>query len=269
MGFKILPKKRKKRKGKRHSPPHKKWKDEFYVEIFEYARTGMSNNEIAQAIGVAKDTFANYVYEKPALKAALKRARTAEDSTFLDYVYKHLPSDLQEKWDKIHAFHKEKNGMLKVKAMVEQCGIRTKQHLFLYAFCHYSFNPTMALRKLCLSKKKDLDVWVETDPDFAKLLEEVNWHKANFFEDALIRQVKAGEIHAIIFANKTFNRDRGYGEKAKGETEDKAPPNLISIETLNLTLESKKELLASLRKQNLQIEDGRVIPVESREVDDA
>ncbi len=68
--------------------------------------------------------------------------------------------------------------------------------------------------------------------------------KKDLFESALVGLVKQGEPSAVVFANKTLNRDRGYNDKVEvthvlGEQH--------SVEDLQLSLEQRKEILAAIR----------------------
>jgi hypothetical protein len=60
--------------------------------------------------------------------------------------------------------------------------------------------------------KRTIDGWLRSDPEFPELMAEVEFHKKNFFESGLVGQVEEGNVQSIIFANRTYNRDRGYGE---------------------------------------------------------
>lgn len=225
------------------------WRDEFYVTVYESAKAGMRNEEIAGVLGCTPLTFAQWCKTKRALADALARGRAKDKPTFTEYVYGRLPLSLKKVWKKINRMSEEANGLVKVQRILENKGEHVQQHLFIYAFCNCNFNASRALRKLGLSKAT-LNKWVESDPNFVALFEEIDWHKANFFEDALVKKIKAGDIHAIIFANKTFNRDRGYGEKTQVEVSGEVnhTHKILNEDVLSrLSLACRQELLQALR----------------------
>lgn len=236
--------------------PRARWSDTFYVRCYELARAGHSDQDIAAQLGVSPGTFVHWKSNKPALRDSLDRGRkapgAAATNTFRDYIYARLPAHLQSLWEQINLCEEVPDGTARLEALLSGAGERARQHLFFYALISSGFNASEACRKVNISKRT-LDGWVKSDPGFAELLDEVNWHKGNFFESHLIERVAEGDTPATVFANRTFNRDRGYGDKL---TMDGAVDHRHAhahahfhgtVADLNLPLELKRELLHYMR----------------------
>lgn len=236
----------------------KGWKDEYYVQIYKLAREGMSNPEICQSLGVPEIRFRKWRSKLPALSKLLKDARRGEDNVHKvsaiekvdTFVYDRLPDRLKEVWDGIMASRKKQNPIQKIESLLADAGKAGRQQLFLYALIRYNYNLSRALRAVNVTKKT-FDAWVTTDPDFADLLQEMEWHKGNFIEAALMQLVKKKEPAAVIFASKTFNAGRGYGAKTtvvhKGNVQH--DHNLINLDELPLSLEDKKRIRDAIRSR--------------------
>lgn len=165
---------------------------------------------------------------------------------FIEYVYKMLPPDAQAVWDKISEFDKTKNSIRKSELLRSQPD-KIKQFLFVHALVVGRFNVSEACRKVEVSKDT-YDRWTLSDPGFAKLIEEVIWHKANFFESALTGLVYQGDTSATIFANKTFNRNRGYDTKTEIHVTGGVLHGHLDIDSMNLPLHVRQQLLEAAKK---------------------
>lgn len=201
--------------------PRTKWRDEFYVAAYRYARSGMTDGQIADALGVSAETVKGWKADNPAFRDAIGQARgdgPDGQATFRDYVYAQLKPELRDIWDRIDYCEDSAEGWRRADAILERSGKTARQHLFLYALVHCSFNPSDACRKLHISRDT-LNHWRDNDPEFTQLLDEIHWHKGNFFEAALVDRVMDGDVPSTLFANKTFNADRGYGERVEHKHE--------------------------------------------------
>lgn len=231
------------------------WSEENYVTAYELARQGMGDCRIAEAMGVSYPTFLDWKKKHKAFASALKRgAAIAKQSdgqgAFRDYVYKRLPPHLKDLWEEINAWEGHRNAQKKIEELLAGQGVRVRQHLWIYALTASNFNASAACRKVNVSKST-LDEWKLKDPDFAELLKEIDFHKGNFFEAGLIRAVNANDISAILFANQTFNRERGYGRqvdvKVSGEVTHNH--NMLDLDRLQLRPEILIEIHHAIEKQ--------------------
>lgn len=230
-----------------------KWNDDFYVTAYKLARQGMTNNDIMSFIGVTKPTFIDWVRRRPALNKALEQGRSDKDAnfqaSFRDYVYQRLSPDLKELWEEINRCERKDSGFERVEGLLEAKGDRARQHLFLYALVHCNFNPSEACKKIGISTTK-LKKWTHNEPEFRELLDEMHWHKGNFFEEGLVKLVREGDTKAIVFANERYNRDRGYGNKVEVKHSGSVNhTHMIDVDALELDPETKLKLLEAVRLQ--------------------
>lgn len=231
------------------------WKTKFIFTAYELAKSGMSGVKIARVLGISHPTFRKWVDKKKEFHKAIGEGRrlhkigNTKGVSFRDYVYKRLPDDLKIIWRGLNKLDKAKSGVEKIEALLDKGGKRARQHLFLYAWVSANFSVSNALGKVNLSRGT-FDLWKEKDPDFAALVKEIDWHKKNFFEDHLCKLIKGGDTSATIFANETYNRDRGYSKRADlnvnltGETTHR----VINIDAIKLDIKTRKAILESIRK---------------------
>lgn len=192
-----------------------KWRETHYVTAYILAKQGYTDAKISACLGVEPPLFSKWRKKRPALNEALNLARDADGKDcvkdFRDYVLGRLPDHLQDLWDEINLCDSVPYGTARLKQMLDNRGTRIRQHLFLYALVACDFDASEACKKVCI-QKGTLNQWQAGDPEFAELLDEIHEAKKDFLEGRLLRLVKQGNAAAIIFANKTLNKDRGYGD---------------------------------------------------------
>lgn len=230
----------------------KKYGPSYVLKVYKLALAGLSKNKIAQALGIEFRTYMKWKRKYPEFFDAIAEGRADRKAQgkddFKDYVYNQLPEHLQDLWSEIDNMHKESSGVARIEALLKQAGKGARQQLFLYALVHNCFNPSVASTFVNVSWH-EMNQWCQADPDFQALVDQIQVHKKNFFEGALVKLVKEGDVSATIFVNKTFNKDRGYSEKIIIEDESARPT--IMVDDLDLPLEVRKEILAAMRrKQN-------------------
>lgn len=235
------------------------FKSHYCVRVYELARTGLSNTSIARALGVDRGTLKLWLKGKPELKEALVAGRSRKPGaqrwageTFHEFVYRHLPENLQGLWDQIVAADQEDNPERKIRTLMQGQGKRTRQYLWLHALVCANFNRNEAHRKTCISRVR-VDEWIEQDPDFAELINQVQEMKKDFIEGCLIGLISQGDSAATIFASKTLLRDRGYNPQVSidvnhGGTVKHAHLSLDSILTA-LPIETQREVLKAVRQK--------------------
>lgn len=228
--------------------------EDVYVEAYRLAKSGLSDTAVADALGCSRGTFKTWRKKYPALRKALAKARLPDKSveTFQEYVYDRLPEHLRAVWDEIQQCQTEPNAIGRIEALLKDQGRRGRQHLFLYALVNSNFDLSEACKCVQIHRRT-LDRWVTTDPGFAELLDEIDWHKANFFEGALVALVRAGVPAAVMFANRTFNAKRGYGTTKQVNVSVNGEVNhthtAVPIDDLNLPLEVRKQMLDKVRER--------------------
>jgi len=183
------------------------------LQMYRMLKAGLQVQEVLKTWNVGRTLLYNYWRKQyPELREAMDIAEEElrQDRELPEYIYQRLRPELKALWDKIKRFDREKDGQAKIELLLMDGGKRVRQQLFLHALCMLNFNASEALSKLRMTKR-ELDKWIMEDQDFCNLVEEIDWHKANFFETALVQLVKEGVPAAVVHANRTYNRERGYG----------------------------------------------------------
>jgi hypothetical protein len=239
------------------------WKNVYYIRCYQLALQGMTKTQIAKALGIEFKTFNKWMQEKPTLRRALEMGRDgissgqnsgqvndAQDiSDFENFVFQRLPDDLRELWTKIHRVQNEPNGIVAMEAMLESKGVYARMHLFIYALSVRNFNVSKACKAVNIPIGT-YRFWLNNEPKFAELIDEMKTHKKSFFEDCLIKLAKKGDSPAIIFGNRTLNRDMGYADKKELEITGSInhSHSMVAIEDLDLDIDTLKIVLEAVRK---------------------
>jgi hypothetical protein len=200
--------------GKAKKGGRRKWNAMMLVHAYRYAKAGLPDCDIAVALKVTISVFCRWKTLHPELGEALKLARKDDSgSSLADYCYRRLSPELKALWDRIRFWEKCEGGVAKIEAMLQDHGIHVRQQLYLHALVVGSFNHSRAMTRVGVNKRT-FDAWVSSDPDFAQLVQEVEWHRVNFYEESLVGLVKANNTAAIIFANKNLSGSK-YGQRTK------------------------------------------------------
>lgn len=236
-------------------PQHRgsKWKPIMLVTVYRLVRLGIAEIEVCKELKVSRRTFLDWKTEHPELAECLAIAgKELEDGkSFPRWIYSKLTPEVRKVWDAIQKVTEENNGFGKIELILQDHGKRVRQQLFLYALCLSDFSASEAMARVHISKW-DLDRWCEEE-DFKKLLEEIGWHKGNFFEQALVGLVKEGNPAAVLFANKNYNRDRGYGSHSTVDVNHSGQVlhGVVDLAEImsELSETTKLELLTIIRKR--------------------
>jgi transposase len=231
------------------------WTDTFYLTCYQLARDGFRDGKIAETIGVSYKTFRKWRREKDALRDALSRARETDrgGQTWKSHVYGKLSEDGQKCWDKIHEWQDEPNGIKKIRKMLDKQGMPMRQTMFLHGLFTGNFSVSAACRKIGISRQV-FEGWVKRDHEFQTLVEEVLQAQKDFYEESLVKACKQGQASAIIFANRTKNRDRGYNEKLEIDNNQNSNLSVMDIDVLDLPVDVRKAILDAVRKRQRELE---------------
>lgn len=244
------------------NPYQPKWRPTLPVDAYVLALTGAKDQDIATALNVTDVLFCNWKKKHPELAYALEKAREqkkqTETQSFEDYVYGRLPKELQQLWDKIAYWFDHAEGYERIHAILHTQPTRIRQCLWIHAMIASNFNASEASFRVCVPRKELLS-W-EDDPQFAALMDELQYHKQNFYEGALADLTAMRNPLAVIFANKTLNKSRGYSEKLTVEhtgTIVHRHSHVVSVDKLNLSFETRCQLLDAVRaaKQVEQVKE--------------
>jgi hypothetical protein len=239
-----------------------KWNEDFIIDTYNLAKSGMTENQIAGAIGISVHTLRVWEKKKKRFKSALERGRNehikknGKTFTLQDYIFGRLSYKNRKLWKKLCKIDKNKakakDVQEQIEILLEKRGMYARQSMFMYAWMSFNFSISMAMRKVNISRPT-FEKW-KKDPEFHELFKEMVFHKKDFFESHLIKLVAGGNVPATIFANKTFNRDIGYNEKLDVDMNltGELDQNVISIDTLNLTLEERIALRNSIKEKRIK-----------------
>jgi hypothetical protein len=246
-----------------------KWDDRFYLVAYRMRQEGASKTQVAEALGVSLTVFKLWARERPALAEALKAPlKTTNPLSSLDeFIAGRLSPGLRPVWRRIVDLNKNRSPVGMIRQVMEDAGVKARQRLFLHALILKRFDASAALSCCGLSKQKDLDVWLRTDPDFAALVEEVSWHEDQFFASKLRELVNEGNPAATIYAAKRRLTAMGFGE---------APPaplavhqhqhvhNTFDVDCLPADL--KRQVLEAYRQWQQKNENVKELPAHETEV---
>ena len=190
---------------------------EKVFKIYDLFASGLAHSNVAAAVGVCPGTLTKWAEKYPPVGAAVRlgTAKAGAGAGFFEYIYNSMDAKTKAVWDELDDIDKN---MLPDRhragdRVFQKYGTGMRQMIFLHALVACDFDRSEACRKARISKDV-LYNWLQND-QFRKLMNEMRWHRNNFFEAALFRKVKDGDTAAVIFANKTQNKGRGYSEKVE------------------------------------------------------
>lgn len=227
--------------------PTRKWDDRFYVEAFRWAKVGLADSVIAVKIGVVPSTFLIWLREKPTLAEAVKAGRRKEATgleMFREHVRGKMTPQAQEAFDALTSGDRRERDA--AQALLRDGGRKVRQQLFVLAMLEHNFSAFAARTRLGV-RDAEFELWRE-DARFMKTLAGLLEAKKDFFEGSLIDLVAKGDSAAVIFANKTLNRDRGYGETVEHSHTHTHAVAERQRRLDNLSPEEKRVLLTLLAK---------------------
>lgn len=264
--------------------PRYKFDDTMYVTIYEMAREGLTKEVIANQLGTTVRALNEWSMTRPGVKDAYRRGRAKfKDKTchtkFFEYVYDRLPPHLQKLFNQIEQvvdLPAKSGKKRRVDERIQQQPKFARQHMYIHAMIRFNFNSSKASSAINVSLET-VKKWMANE-NFRNLINELEIHKKNFFESALVKLVGDGNTAAILFANRTVNGDRGYAEKQTiqhtGEI-NVNHQNLIDVDALKLPMEVQLELLRAIRDKkaegshNLAQSPVRVLEVKADKVTQA
>lgn len=192
----------------------------------------------------------------------------ARERTFGDYVFKNLSSEARKLWEELQFWAEHKDRQEHVDRILRGRAVKIKQELFIHALVctHYDISRACTMTGLT---RATLDHWRVNDLEFAQLVEEIQWHKKNFFEKAMLDLVRDRNPLATIWVNKTVNADRGYSEKIRVEHTGVVNGG-FNFEDLDLDLDTRRKIVEAIRKKQLAQETAsttRSLPAPPLEVE--
>lgn len=239
--------------------PPQKLTTQLILDVYDAFLREYETTKIASALGVSQGTLMSWIEKYPELELAKTTAeqRRGKTSDFSNYVYQHLSPAIKKIWDEIVLWSDHANAQEKIQALLSGQPTRARQEIFIHALVSHSFNLSEACRIACVSRAT-VEQWKKDDYEFLQLVEEITWHKKNFFESALVDLVAMRNPGAVMFVNRTVNADRGYSEKLEVNHSGTIKQG-IDIDELDLSIEVRRAILEALRKKKqsvIDVEEG-------------
>lgn len=230
------------------------WSNKLYVKLYQAALESTEDKTVAATCGISYSMLNYHKKNKSTVRWLLKEARKKRGKTgvdnVLDFVYDRLSNEHKVIYDEICQLGKKgvKNGYEQARKLMENKGEAAQKQMFLYSLIHCNFNQSKARKRCCVTLKQ-VQKWMN-EPEFADFLEEVNQGFKDFLQGALVQAVQDGDTQAIIFANKTKNRDRGFGDVSKLEIEGNVNHRVkMDLDLSELSVGAQREVFALLKKQ--------------------
>lgn len=243
-----------------------KWREEFLVRVTHLARDGLTENQMAKALGISKPTFVNWESEKPLFKLAVETGRSYIKKNrkgqfdLSDYIYRRMSPKSKRAWRKIDAIDRGGKSKNRINALMAGYGKRIRQDMFRCALVQGLFNIAQACRKTGISRNT-FEVW-KKDKAFARMIWEIEEIKKDMFEDSLTRLALAGDSAVAIHIGNTKLKDRGYSKNMQLDVNVKGQidhtHHVALMEDLDLPLNVEKTILKKIREQR-KLVDSTVI----------
>ena len=138
----------------------------------------------------------------------------------------------------------------------------TRQKIFMQACIETYFDVTRVCKILGIGKKT-LDNWKKS-PEFLEMLQSIQFAKAQFAESMLFKLVAQGSEKAVLEANKALNRST-YGDKLEVSGQINHAHAVISLDALDLPLETRLTILQAAKVAGMIDQDG--LMVDDRAID--
>jgi hypothetical protein len=234
--------------------------------------------EIYNALGCSKAQLERWTRDNPELLEAkqLAEERRKKGQFFSEYIVGRLSPEARDCYDKISFWAAHESAASKIDKILEGKSKKLRQELFVHTLASTCFNVNEACRLTGINSAI-LGKWKE-DFEFRTMVSEIEFAKNNFIEQGLMDLIQARHPGAVLFANKTRNRDRGYGEVVAHEHSGTIQHAALNIDELELSVECRRELLQAIRTKqtsnklantNLLPENTTDEPQEAELVEDA
>jgi hypothetical protein len=225
----------------------------FVLQFYDCYVRERNLGQLASAFGVTQWNLGKIIERHPELQLAMTMAdENRRKGLLANYILANLSKQARAIWDKITKLstYEEVDAAFKGKPL------RLRQQLFCTAVLYTSHDYAKALRIVGVPYN-DFMKW-RTDPEFTQMLEELQWHKKQFFHKSLMGLVAEGHPGAVIFVNRTVNADMGFSERLDlnlgGQTQGAGD---YPLDELGLPAAVLKQVLDAIeRKKAADIEAG-------------
>lgn len=218
---------------------------EFILKFYDCYMRERHLRKAAAALEVSLATINKLVAECDEIKLAREMAdHFRHQSNLAKYVMRNLSPEARKTWEELQT----KTTAEEVEELFKCHPVKLRQQLFCHALLSSCYDVSDSCRMVGINRNV-IEMW-RHDLDFLQMLEEVRFHKKNFFENALLGLVAESHPGAVIFANRTINADRGYSEKLEvtNRTEEISASD-FDISDLDLDLETQRKILKAIEKK--------------------
>jgi hypothetical protein len=221
---------------------------EFVLTFYDAHLREASLAKVAKTFEMTQGKMWSLVQQYPELQQAKRMAEENRRRGYLGkWVLENLSPEARRTWDRINGMDRQDE----IEAIFHGKTPVLRQKLFCHALLAFGFNVSAACAKVGISNK-DLGNW-KHDPEFLEMLEDVQFHKKNFFENALLDLVEERYAPAVLMVNRTANADRGYGERLEvnGSMETKqVGPDTVDWDKVfeRLDVDTQKKLLKAVEE---------------------
>lgn len=240
--------------------------DKLYVRVYQLAREGIPLKEIAFDAGVSLPVFKKRKNIDEALDDAYTQGHDEYrnpkvTNSLKEFILNRLSDKGRSIWTDITKYEFTKDEELKIslfdsynKALdvLYNSSDDVKKELYLNYFCTFNYNGSRA-RQICGITNDKFKEWM-FDENFVMLLEEMHTHKKDFVDDHFYKLIREGSESATLYAQKTLNADRGFGEKASrieiSGSIVHSHKMVVDLSELDLDLDTMKKIQAAMEKKN-------------------
>lgn len=167
--------------------------------------------------GIPRITTAVWIKREPLMTLAkelalqMLKAKTDERENFGEFVLTRMSKENRERYEQLLFWEDHPDGASKTRGILRDMTERERRIMFVQCVAANGFVYSRALKLMGISG--DVVKNWNRDRGFRAMTNEIQQLKKDFFEQALVDLAAARDTTAVVFANKTLNRDRGYGEK--------------------------------------------------------
>ena len=238
-----------------------KWQDVFLFKVYAMVMDGRNQEDIIRELDISDDLWYRWKRERPLLRLAYTTAqqdRSKKTVDFGEYCVTKLSKEARAIWDKLKEIDKTDDTDVetkheKISRIMTGINIKLRQQIFFQAYVSRRFNVSRAM-DLAGVDAREYGEWKSNDPNFLLLFDEMTRRKKDFFEQQLVALTEMGSEQAILFVNRTVNRDRGYNDKIDVNvtgaiSHEHRHMMEINFETLELPIETLRQVHVAIKKQ--------------------
>lgn len=220
----------------------------FLLDWYDVWLRESEYESVSRALEISEPALRRWEIKHKDLQFAKQLAfeRRGKMESFSGYIFQHLSEKARAVWEQVQFWQDSGSATIKIEKILNGQTIKLRQELFVHALVNSNFDLSTACRMVAVSRRT-LEEWRQ-DPDFRELINEIQWHKKNFFEHALVDLVAMRHPGATVWVNKTLNADRGYGEKVEVQHSGQLDVS-FSIDELDLDLSTRRKILDAMHRK--------------------